>query len=32
MKGLPVTLIAAGIVSLAFYGFAGVLDNLLGMA
>ena len=32
MKGLPVTLIAAAIVSLAFYGFAGVLDNLLGMA
>ena len=32
MKGLPVTLIAAAIVSLAFYGFAGVLDNLLGVA
>lgn len=31
MKGLPVTLIAAAIVSLAFYGFAGVLDGMLGM-
>ena len=32
IKGLPATLIAAAIVSLAFYGFAGVLDNLLGVA
>ena len=32
VQGLPVTLIAAAIVSLAFYGFAGVLDNMLGMA
>jgi electron transport complex protein RnfA len=31
LKGLPVTLIAASIVSLAFYGFAGVIDGLLGM-
>ncbi|MBO7196190.1 MAG: RnfABCDGE type electron transport complex subunit A [Clostridia bacterium] len=31
MKGLPVTLVAASIVSLAFYGFAGVIDGLLGM-
>ena len=31
MKGLPATLIAASIVSLAFYGFAGVIDGLLGM-
>ena len=31
MQGLPVTLIAASIVSLAFYGFAGVVDCLLGM-
>ena len=31
MKGLPVTLIAAAIVSLAFYGFAGVIDGMLGM-
>ena len=31
MQGLPVTLIAASIVSLAFYGFAGVVDGLLGM-
>jgi electron transport complex protein RnfA len=27
-KGLPVTLIAASIVSLAFLGFAGVVENL----
>jgi electron transport complex protein RnfA len=31
IKGLPATLIAASIVSLAFYGFAGVIDGLLGM-
>ena len=31
MQGLPVTLIAAAIVSLAFYGFAGVIDGMLGM-
>lgn len=29
MKGLPVTLIAASIVSLAFYGFSGIIENLL---
>ncbi len=29
MKGLPVTLIAASIVSLAFFGFAGVVEALL---
>lgn len=29
MKGLPVTLVAASIVSLAFYGFAGVFETLL---
>lgn len=29
MQGLPVTLVAASIVSLAFYGFAGVVENLL---
>ena len=28
-KGLPVTLIAASIVALAFYGFAGIVENLL---
>ena len=28
-KGIPVTLIAASIVALAFYGFAGVVENLL---
>ena len=31
MKGLPVTLVAASIVSLAFFGFAGVVENLLGV-
>ena len=31
VKGLPATLIAAAIVSLAFYGFAGVIDGMLGM-
>ena len=30
-KGLPITLIAAAIVSLAFYGFAGIVDGMLGM-
>ena len=29
MKGLPVTLAAASIVSLAFYGFSGIVENLL---
>ena len=29
MKGLPVTLAAASIVSLAFFGFAGVFETLL---
>ena len=28
-KGLPITLISASIVALAFYGFAGVVENLL---
>lgn len=27
-KGLPITLIAAAIVSCAFFGFAGIIDNL----
>ena len=27
-KGIPITLIAASIVSLAFFGFAGIVDNL----
>ena len=31
MQGLPITLIAASIVSLAFFGFAGVIGVLLGM-
>ena len=30
-KGLPVTLVAASIVSLAFFGFAGVVEGLLGI-
>ena len=30
MQGLPVTLVAASIVSLAFFGFSGVLGNVLG--
>lgn len=29
MKGLPITLVAASIVSLAFYGFGGIIENLL---
>ncbi len=28
-KGLPVTLIAASIVSLSFFGFSGIVENLL---
>ena len=28
-KGIPVTLVAASIVALAFFGFAGVVENLL---
>jgi Na+-translocating ferredoxin:NAD+ oxidoreductase RnfA subunit len=30
MQGLPVTLIAASIVSLAFLGFSGIVNNILG--
>ena len=30
-KGIPITLIAASIVALAFYGFAGVVENLLAV-
>ena len=30
-KGVPLTLIAASIVALAFYGFAGVVENLLAV-
>ena len=32
IKGLPITLIAASIVSLAFFGFVGVVGNILGVA
>ena len=28
-KGIPITLVAASIVALAFYGFAGVVENIL---
>jgi len=31
VQGLPITLIAASIVSLAFFGFAGIIGNLLGV-
>lgn len=31
VKGLPITLIAASIVSLAFFGFSGVIENMLGI-
>ncbi len=31
MQGLPITLIAASIVSLAFFGFTGVVEGILGM-
>ena len=31
VQGLPITLIAASIVSLAFFGFSGVIENLLGV-
>ena len=30
-RGVPLTLIAASIVALAFYGFAGVVENLLAV-
>lgn len=30
LRGLPVTLIAASFISLAFLGFAGIVENLLG--
>ena len=29
MQGLPITLVSASIVSLAFYGFSGIIENLL---
>ena len=31
LKGIPITLVAASIVALAFYGFAGVVENILGV-
>lgn len=30
-RGVPITLVAAAIVSLAFFGFSGVVENLLGI-
>ena len=30
-KGIPITLIAASIVALAFFGFAGVVEGILGV-
>ena len=30
LKGLPATLLAASFVSMAFFGFAGIVDGLLG--
>ena len=30
-KGIPITLIAASIVALAFFGFSGVVENILGV-
>ena len=30
-KGMPITLISAAIVSVSFMGFAGIVDNLLGV-
>ena len=30
-KGIPITLIAASIVALAFFGFAGVVEKILGV-
>lgn len=31
IQGLPITLVAASIVSLAFFGFSGVIENMLGI-
>ena len=30
-KGMPITLISAAIVSVSFMGFAGLVENLLGV-
>lgn len=30
IKGLPITLISAAILSVSFFGFAGVIDNIFG--
>ena len=30
-KGIPITLVAASVVAIAFYGFAGVVENLLAV-
>lgn len=31
LKGLPITLVAASLVSLSFLGFSGLVDNMLGL-
>ena len=31
LRGIPVTLIAASFVSMAFFGFLGIVDNMLGV-
>jgi electron transport complex protein RnfA len=28
-KGIPITLIAASVVAMSFYGFSGVIENML---
>ncbi|HOV70086.1 MAG TPA: Rnf-Nqr domain containing protein, partial [Clostridia bacterium] len=30
LKGLPITLIAASLVSLSFFGFSGIIEGLFG--
>lgn len=32
LKGLPITLVAASLVSLSFLGFSGIVENLLNMS
>lgn len=32
LKGLPITLVAASLVSLSFLGFAGLVDNMLSLS
>ena len=30
MRGLPITLVAASLVSVSFLGFTGIVDNIFG--